>query len=65
MIHGDKDELVPIEHSKNILAAFQKAKVPAELITIEGAGHGFNAKQNETVIPALVGWFEKYLAEKK
>lgn len=64
LIHGDKDELVPIEHSKQMIIALEKAKVPSRLLTIEGAGHGFDAKQNETVVPALVGWFEKYLAQK-
>jgi acetyl esterase/lipase len=62
MIHGDKDLLVPIEHAQKILPEFEKAKVGSELITIEGAGHGFSPEQNlETVGPAMVGWFEKHL----
>lgn len=66
MIHGDKDELVPIEHSQKMLEALEKLKVPCKLVTVEGAGHGFNQKQNESqVAPALMAWFEKYLAEKK
>ena len=66
MIHGDKDELVPLEHSQKMLAAMEKAKAPVKLVTIEGAGHGFNAKQNAEIVgPAVVGWFGKYLAEKK
>jgi acetyl esterase/lipase len=66
LIHGDKDLLVPISHSQNMLAAMEKAKAPCKLITIEGAGHGFSPKQNqETVSPAMFEWFEKYLAAKK
>lgn len=66
MIHGDKDELVPIDHSRNMVAAMEKAKATAKLITIEGAGHSFTAKQNqEIIVPAMVGWFEKHLAERK
>jgi acetyl esterase/lipase len=66
LIHGDMDKLVPIEHSKNMLAALQKVKVPCKLVTIEGAGHGFTPKQNQTqVSPASMAWFEKYLAPKK
>lgn len=65
LIHGDKDLLVPISHSQNMLAALKKEKIPCDLVTIEGAAHGFNAKQNQIVIPAMVGWFEKHLAEKK
>jgi acetyl esterase/lipase len=64
LIHGDKDPLVPIEHSNNMIAALEKAKVPSRLMVIEGAGHGFNAKQNETVVPAMLAWFDKYLAVK-
>jgi len=66
LIHGDKDEPVPIEHSKKMLAALEKEKVPCKLIVVEGAGHGFTAKQNQEVVsPALMEWFEKQLAEKK
>jgi acetyl esterase/lipase len=66
MIHGDKDELVPIEHSQKMLAALEKEKVACKLVTVEGAAHGFSPKQNqEIVLPAMIGWFEKHLAEKK
>jgi acetyl esterase/lipase len=65
MIHGDKDQLVPIEHSQKMLAALQKAKVDCKLVVVEGAGHGFNETQNkEQVAPALMDWFDKHLAEK-
>jgi acetyl esterase/lipase len=66
LIHGDKDELVPIEHSKKIMVELERAKVPSKLVVVEGAGHGFSPKQNqELVVPEMIGWFEKYLAEKK
>jgi len=66
LIHGDKDRLVPIEHSKNMLAALEKVKVPCKLVTIEGAGHSFTPEQNEKFArPALLAWFEKHLASKK
>lgn len=64
LIHGDKDPLVPISHSKNMIEALRKAKVPSDLLVIEGAGHGFNAKQNQIVGPAMLKWFEKHLAAK-
>jgi acetyl esterase/lipase len=66
LIHGDKDELVPLSHSKNIMAAFEKEKVDSKLVVIEGAAHGFSAKQNQTlVVPAMVDWFEKHLVAAK
>jgi acetyl esterase/lipase len=65
LVHGDKDELVPIWHSQKIAAAFAEAKVPAELITIEGAAHGFNAEGNKRMMKGMVEWFDKYLADVK
>jgi acetyl esterase/lipase len=66
MIHGDKDELVPIEHSRKMLDALEKAKTQVKLVTVEGAGHGYSEKQNsELVRPAMMEWFDRYLAAKK
>ena len=65
LIHGDKDLLVPISHSNNMIAALQMSNVDSKFLTIEGAAHGFNAKQNETVVPAIVDWFVKHLDVKK
>ena len=66
MIHGDKDLLVPIEHSQNIVPVFEKAGVKSKLITIEGAAHGFSPEQTaKTVGPAMIAWFEEKLAGKK
>ena len=65
LVHGDKDELVPIWHSEKIVAAFEEAKVPAELVVITGAAHGFNAEGNKKMVESMVAWFDKYLAEPK
>jgi acetyl esterase/lipase len=64
LVHGDKDELVPIAHSHNIVAAFEEHDVACELLVIEGAAHGFRGDDNRRAVEALVGWFERYLAEK-
>lgn len=62
LIHGDKDELVPLEHSNNLVTELKKTKVPHRLLVIEGAGHGFSKEQaSEVVYPAMVGWFETHL----
>ncbi len=66
LIHGDKDELVPIEHSRNMVPVLEKAQVPVKLVVVEGAGHSFTPKQGaEVIAPAVTDWFEKHLAEKK
>jgi acetyl esterase/lipase len=62
LIHGDKDELVPLAHSENIHAEFNKHQVPNELLVIKGAGHGFQGDDNARVVKALVDWFDKHLA---
>jgi acetyl esterase/lipase len=64
LIHGDKDELVPIRNSESIMEAFKKENVTAELVVIEGAAHGFRGDDNRRASEAAVAWFEKHLAKK-
>lgn len=61
LIHGDKDELVPISNSKIIYEAFQKNNVKTQFITIEGAGHGFRGDDAKRASAAMVSWFEQTL----
>lgn len=65
LIHGDKDELVNISHSRNIYEAFQTNGVTSQLIVLEGAGHGFKGQDDARAAKALVAWFDTYLAKKK
>ncbi|MBX9626579.1 MAG: prolyl oligopeptidase family serine peptidase [Gemmataceae bacterium] len=65
LIHGNKDELVTIEHSNTMLAALEKAKVKSKLLVIEGGEHTFTAKHNLTVVPAFVEWFDTHLGAAK
>jgi acetyl esterase/lipase len=62
LVHGDKDGLVKIDHSRQILAAFQQHQVPSELVVVEGAGHAFLGDAGRRASQALVGWFDKHLA---
>jgi acetyl esterase/lipase len=61
LIHGDKDDLVPISNSKMIYEAFQKNNVKTQFITIEGAGHGFRGDDAKRASAAMVSWFEQTL----
>lgn len=63
LIHGNLDKLVPISHSENIMKQFQEKKVPAELLVIENAAHGFRREDNERASQALVRWFQKHLSK--
>ena len=61
LIHGDKDELVPMSNSKIIYDAFQQNKVKTDLIIIPGAGHGFQGEDAKRANAAMLAWFEKTL----
>lgn len=65
LIHGDKDELVPLWHSEKIRDALTEANVPNRLVVIPGAAHGFDAKGNATMFRAMVEWFNEHLADRK
>ena len=40
IIHGDKDDQVPLEQSQRLHAKLKETGVPSELIVLPGAGHG-------------------------
>jgi len=61
LIHGDKDDLVPVRNSQVIYEAFQKNNVKTQLIIIEGAGHGFRGDDAKRASAAMVAWFEQTL----
>ncbi len=62
LLAGAADELVPIEHSRNILAAFEKANVASELIEFNDAGHRFHGEDAQQASEAMVAWFVTHLA---
>jgi acetyl esterase/lipase len=63
ILHGDKDDLVPLQQSELILARFKEAGVPAELVVKKGAGHGWPTIGDD--LPALADWFDKFLAKER
>ncbi|MCC6507491.1 MAG: alpha/beta hydrolase [Pirellulaceae bacterium] len=65
LVHGDKDELVPIWHSEKLVAALGEVKVPHKLIVIPGAAHGFNAEGNQKMFTNMLAWFDEHLANPK
>ena len=48
MIHGSKDESVPLIYSKKILKIFNKAK--RKLIIIKNGDHSLSSKRNLNII---------------
>jgi acetyl esterase/lipase len=65
LIHGDKDNLVPVNNSKVIHEAFQKNNVKTQLIIIEGAEHGFRGEDAKRAGAAMAAWFEQTLLKDK
>lgn len=61
LVHGDKDELVPIWHSEKMEEALRANDVPVELIVIKGAAHGFDGAGNSRMFQGMIGWFEQHL----
>jgi acetyl esterase/lipase len=62
LIHGNKDELVPIAESEKIHRALQDHRVTTQFLVIEGAGHGFQGDDANRADRATVEWFVKHLA---
>jgi acetyl esterase/lipase len=60
IIHGDADQLVPIQQAEIFIARLKEVGVPGELIVKRGARHGW---QLERDMPAIADWFDKYLGK--
>lgn len=64
IMHGDRDNVVPIEQSKVLAEALKKAGVEVKLQIIEGNGHGgpgFNTPESRKLIEEF---FDKHLKGK-
>jgi len=62
IIHGDKDDLVPIQQATLFLDKLKAAGGIGELVTKEGAGHGW--AKPEVEIEVMAGFFDKHLLGK-
>lgn len=62
IIHGDKDNIVPLQQAETMIAKLKEAGVPAELIVKPGAGHGWGGIGKD--VATCVEWFDKYLKKK-
>jgi acetyl esterase/lipase len=58
IMHGDRDPLVPLAQSEELLDALQKAGVQAKLVVIPGAGHIFWSPQ---IMHTVEEFFDKEL----
>ena len=63
-IHGTEDKYVAHEQAVWIVDKLKAAGVEAELLTLEGAGHGFKGKDAEKADKAMFEFFAKHLKTK-
>jgi acetyl esterase/lipase len=59
IIHGDADQLVPIQQTASFVARLKKSGVPAELVVKRGAGHSWPGMVDD--VRTVADWFDKYL----
>jgi acetyl esterase/lipase len=65
ILHGDKDQTVPVKEAHSLHTAFQQKGVPVEVIIFPGAGHSFLANDARRAATALGDWFSKHLTGKR
>ncbi|MFN7732363.1 MAG: alpha/beta hydrolase family protein [Pirellula sp.] len=63
LLHGDRDDLVPLWHSEKIRDAMTQARVPNRLVVFQGAGHGFDEDGNKKMFAAMLEWFQEHLGK--
>jgi len=60
IIHGDKDDLVPLDQSERMIEKLKAVGVTAELLVKEGEGHGWG---NQAVdMERFAEWYDRHLA---
>lgn len=68
LVHGTEDTDVPYKLSADMAAAFTKNKVPYELVTVKGAGHGLSGGDKKLVDEAhakALAFIRKQMGGKK
>ncbi len=60
-IHGTEDKYVALEQAEWLVEKLKASAVEAELLKLEGAGHGFKGADAERAQAALLEFFDKHL----
>lgn len=63
ILHGDKDDIVPLQQSERFMAKMKEAGAPAELVVRRGAGHGWATLLAD--LNLVADWFDQRLAKAK
>lgn len=62
LVHGDRDELVPISESRGFLRAAQAIGIAVDLVVIPGANHGFFSRLRNEANQEALPYLEDFLA---
>jgi acetyl esterase/lipase len=61
ILHGDQDDLVPLQQSESFVAKLQEAGVEAKLVVKKGAGHGWSDIGKD--VGQFADWFDQHLGK--
>ncbi|MEY4545569.1 MAG: Carboxylesterase NlhH [Pseudomonadota bacterium] len=61
LLHGDSDPQMPIEQSVELAAAYEQLRLPAQLVVLEGAGHGGAVFTDPTRLELIDGFLRARL----
>ncbi|HTU24728.1 MAG TPA: alpha/beta hydrolase [Pirellulales bacterium] len=60
VVHGDQDDVVPLQQGEVLIAKLKEAGVPAKLVVVPGGGHPWPDFWRADG-PKLADWFDEYL----
>jgi acetyl esterase/lipase len=69
IVHGDQDRTVPHHQSELLRAALSRAKVPVEMRTVVGGGHGGQSSaqnapyQTEEMVRTMIGFLDRHVKQ--
>lgn len=61
ILHGDQDEVVPLEQSQLLYQRYQQAGLESELHILKGAGHGGRSFKDQTTYQLVKDFLQKHL----
>jgi acetyl esterase/lipase len=61
LIHGEKDEVVPVSHSKNMYNKLKEMNVESKLYVVKDAAHGSGLVNTPKWKNEFVNWMDKHL----
>jgi acetyl esterase/lipase len=61
IIHGEKDEIVPVKQARDFFDALQRARAKAKLAILPRENHWFSAHGMDQIHSAALGFFDRHL----